>query len=339
MMGKDYYKVLGISNDASESEIKKAYRKMALKYHPDKNKSPGAEEKFKEIAEAYEVLIDPNKRKIYDLRGEQGLRNGADGGGSEDFNYMFHGDPRATFEAFFGNASPFSNFFGGGMDDEMLFDDGESFHPGGFGMFGNHSFHPHHMPQHVSEQRSFKRPLQQDPPIQRDLKVSLEDINRGCTKKMKITRKRLGHDGYSVREDKILTIDVKKGWKEGTKITFPREGDERSGTIPSDIVFTIKDLPHKDFKRDGSNIICNKKVTLREALTGVTTKIPRLEGPPLTLPCFDIIKPGAQKRLKGEGLPLPKQPNRRGDLIVQFDVEFPDYLTSSQKSGLRDCLP
>lgn len=100
-MGKDFYKILGIQKGANDDEIKKAYRKLALKYHPDKNKSASAEERFKEIAEAYEVLSDKKKRDIYDQYGEEGLHGGAPGGGSgesgQQFSYEFHGDPRATF--------------------------------------------------------------------------------------------------------------------------------------------------------------------------------------------------------------------------------------------------
>merc|ERR1712154_119401 len=114
-MGKDYYKVLGVAKGASDDEIKKAYRKMALKYHPDKNKSPGAEEKFKEIAEAYEVLSDPKKREIYDKFGEDGLKQGSGcGGGAQEpgfSSYSFHGDLHETFRMFFGDENPFANFF------------------------------------------------------------------------------------------------------------------------------------------------------------------------------------------------------------------------------------
>ena len=119
-MGKDYYSILGISRSATEDEIKKAYRKLALKYHPDKNKSPEAEEKFKLIAEAYEVLSDKKKRDIYDQFGEEGLQGGGggssgnsgfSGGSGPHFTYTFHGDPRATFQQFFGTDNPFEMFF------------------------------------------------------------------------------------------------------------------------------------------------------------------------------------------------------------------------------------
>lgn len=99
-MGKDFYKILGIQKGATDDEIKKAYRKLALKFHPDKNKTAGAEERFKEIAEAYEVLSDKKKRDVYDQYGEEGLHGGGGGAGPDggpQFTYEFHGDPRATF--------------------------------------------------------------------------------------------------------------------------------------------------------------------------------------------------------------------------------------------------
>jgi len=112
-MAKDYYKILGISKNATDAEIKQAYKKMALKYHPDKNKSPQAEEKFKEIAEAYEVLTDKEKRKMYDMCGDEGLKSGGGFGmpGGTQFQYSYTGDPRATFAQFFGSSNPFEAFF------------------------------------------------------------------------------------------------------------------------------------------------------------------------------------------------------------------------------------
>lgn len=113
-MGKDYYKTLGIPKGSTDEDIKKAYRKLALKFHPDKNKSPGAEEKFKEVAEAYEVLSDKKKRELYDKYGEDGLKGRASNGttnSSQNFTYEFHGDPRATFAQFFGSSNPFASFF------------------------------------------------------------------------------------------------------------------------------------------------------------------------------------------------------------------------------------
>uniref|UniRef100_A0A7N5ZZW9 J domain-containing protein n=1 Tax=Anabas testudineus TaxID=64144 RepID=A0A7N5ZZW9_ANATE len=289
-MGKDYYKTLGIPKGSNEEEIKKAYRRMALRFHPDKNKDANAEEKFKEIAEAYEVLSDPKKRAVYDQLGEEGLKTGGSSSsgapGSSTYHYTFHGDPHATFASFFGGSNPFDMFFGSNR---------------------GHS-------------REGRRRRGQDPPVVHELKVSLEEIFHGCTKRMKITRRRLNPDGRSMRtEDKILNITPEN--------------------IPADIAFVLKDKGHTHFKRDGSNIIYNCKISLKEALCGCTVSIPTLENRIISLPCHDIIKPGTVKRLRGEGLPFPKNPSQRGDLIVEFSVRFPDRIPPQSREIIRQHLP
>lgn len=163
------------------------------------------------------------------------------------------------FAEFFGGRNPFDTFFvQRNGDDEMDVDDPFS----SFQSFGNIGF---------SRGRSGHENMRkkQDPPISHDLRVSLEEIYTGCTKKMKISHKRLNPDGKSTRnEDKILTIEVKRGWKEGTKITFPKEGDQTPNNIPADIVFVLKDKPHSIFRRDGSDIIYPAKISLREVSGG-----------------------------------------------------------------------
>ncbi|OWF41399.1 dnaJ homolog subfamily B member 4-like [Mizuhopecten yessoensis] len=348
-MGKDFYKILGVTKASTDDEIKKGYRKMALKYHPDKNKSPGAEEKFKEIAEAYDVLSDKKKREIYDKYGEDGLKNGGPSGGGGHpgpgtYSYSFQGNPHETFRMFFGTDNPFDNFFhsgfgGQGMGGPRQYQFG---HPGQEDMdidddpfgFGGQGMHGHHMGPHV---RGRKR---QDPPVVKDLPVSLEDIHRGTTKKLKITRRVLNPDGKTTRiEDKILTIDVKPGWKAGTKITFPKEGDQSPNSVPADVVFVIKDKPHTQFAREGSDITYKAKIPLRDSLCGTTVQVPTIDGRKIPLRLTDVVKPNSLKRIQGEGLPLPKQPNKRGDLIVQFDVTFPNHISSTAKEILSDCLP
>lgn len=269
-MGKDFYKVLGLSRSATEDDIKKAYRKMALKFHPDKNKDAGAEEKFKEIAEAYEVLSDKKKKDIYDKFGEEGLKgnvggNSGGGGGGQPFHYSYHGDPRATFEAFFGGVDPFAHFFSSGVGG------GRTSSSRLFANFGNDFmetddlFAGHGLGRSRSFAGSSPRMRKQDDPITYDLQVSLEDIFRGSTKKMKISRQVLNPDGRTTRsEEKVLTINIKAGWKAGTKVTFPREGDQKPNTIPADIMFVIKDKPHPFFKRDGSDLRYTVKLGLRE---------------------------------------------------------------------------
>ena len=352
-MGKDYYKILGVSKGASEDELKKAYRKMALKYHPDKNKSPGAEEKFKEIAEAYDVLSDPKKREIFDKFGEEGLKGGVPGGGSGGggfsggqggtYHYTFSGDPHETFRMFFGDENPFGGFFGssggghpGGMfhftssggDDHMDIDDDPFAH---FGRGPSTSFGG-------MGRQGIRR--KQDPAVVKDLQVSLEEVLNGTTKRLKITRKVLNPDGRSTRvEDKILTIDVKPGWKSGTKITFPKEGDQTPNNIPADIVFVIKDKPHPTFVRDGQDVRYKARISLRDALCGTTVNIPTLGGRKIPLNLTEVVRPGSARRIQGEGLPFAKQPSKRGDLIIEFDIKFPDRIPPGAKDILKDCIP
>nr|XP_061804005.1 dnaJ homolog subfamily B member 5-like isoform X6 [Nerophis lumbriciformis] len=348
-MGKDYYKTLGIPKGSNEEEIKKAYRRMALRFHPDKNTEANAEEKFKEIAEAYEVLGDPKKRLVYDQLGEEGKRGVSSSGapGTSTHHYTFHGDPHATFASFFGGSNPFDMFFGHSNDGEQETDLDEDDHFAHFGrQFSFAGGVKNGFPGEGRRRRGGPSDCpggarkQQDPPVVHELKVSLEEIFHGCTKRMKITRRRLNPDGRSLRtEDKILNIVIKKGWKEGTKITFPKEGDQTPENIPADIAFVLKDKGHAHFKRDGSNIIYNCKISLKEALCGCTVSIPTLEKRLISLPCHDIIKPGTVKRLRGEGLPFPKNPLQRGDLIVEFSVRFPDRIPPQSKEIIRLHLP
>ncbi|RZC37254.1 DnaJ and/or CTDII domain containing protein [Asbolus verrucosus] len=309
-MGRDYYKILGISKDAPDDEIKKAYRKLALKYHPDKNKSPEAEEKFKEVAEAYEVLSDKKKRDVYDAYGEDGLKGGVLGGGPSTFTYTFHGDPRATFAQFFGGADPFQGFFD--------FDEGND----PFSIFGGMTAR------------------QQDPPVEYDLNISLENIYKGCTKKMKVARNVTSAHGHRRREEKVLTINVKPGWKAGTKITFCKEGDVEPNKVPADIVFIIRDKAHPVFKREGSDIRYTAGISLKQALCGGVVNVPTLNEKSVRLDhTSEIIKPNTIKRIPGQGLPYPKEPSRRGDIVVDFNIKFPNKLSQQVKNFLIDRLP
>ncbi|XP_076018182.1 dnaJ homolog subfamily B member 5 [Genypterus blacodes] len=328
--GKDFYKVLGVSADSNEDEIKKAYRKMALKFHPDKNSDADAEDKFKEIAEAYEILTDPKKRSIYDQFGEEGLKNGMSVAGQGSvYRNNFQGDAHATFSSFFHGSDHFDIFFGNDGDgEEELFNPFRRFpfsHVGGFAG-----------PE--AGLRKGERHLQAEAVVH-DLLVTLDEVLHGCTKHVKITRSRVNPDGRSLRsEDKVLNVVVNKGWKAGTKITFPREGDETPNNTPADITFVLRDDEHPKYKRDGANIVYTAKITLKEALCGCTVNVPTLDNRMMPLPCSDVIKPGALRRLRGEGLPLAKSPSQRGDLVVEFQVLFPDRIPPQSREIIKHSL-
>lgn len=178
-----------------------------------------------------------------------------------------------------------------------------------------------------------------DATIEKEIFVSLEDIAKGVEKKMKISRRVLDEVGNSRSEEKVLTIKVKPGWKSGTKVTFAKEGDQSPGKIPADIAFIIRDKTHNTFTRDGSNIVYTCKMSLRDALCGTVIQVPTLEGKTIGLDMsHEVIKPKTVKTLQGYGLPMPKQANRKGDLIVKFDIQFPDRLSQTSKDVLFDVL-
>ncbi|KAL8130053.1 hypothetical protein V2J09_019208 [Rumex salicifolius] len=345
-MGVDYYKVLGVDKNASDDDLKKAYRKLAMKWHPDKNPNnkKDAEAKFKQISEAYDVLSDPQKRAVFDQYGEEGLKGGvpppgAGGPGGGGTTYFSTGDipasfrfnPRSAddiFAEFFGSSSPFGGMGGGlgGMrgnrfSSSMFGDDiFPSFGEGG-GSGGMH---------HAG--------LRKAPPIENKLPCSLEDLYKGTTKKMKISREIADTSGRTTTVEEIITIDIKPGWKKGTKITFPEKGNEHPGVTPADLVFIIDEKPHKLFTRDGNDLVYTQKISLAEALTGYTVNLPTLDGRTLTIPINSVISPGYEEVVPREGMPIPKDPSRKGNLKIKFDIKFPTRLTTEQKSGIKKLL-
>lgn len=138
--------------------------------------------------------------------------------------------------------------------------------------------------------------------------------------------------------EEILTIEIKPGWKKGTKITFPEKGNEQPGIIPSDLVFIIDEKPHSVFKRDGNDLIVTQKISLVEALTGCTAQVTTLDGRNLTIPINSIVGPTYEEVVKGEGMPIPKEPGKKGNLRVKFNIKFPSRLTPEQKTGIKRLL-
>ncbi|XP_021744924.1 dnaJ homolog subfamily B member 1-like [Chenopodium quinoa] len=346
-MGVDYYKVLQVDRSAKDDDLKKAYRKLAMKWHPDKNPNnkKDAEAKFKQISEAYDVLSDPQKRAVYDQYGEEGLKGnvpppgssgfpgGSDGGsGYSSFRFNTR-SPDDIFSEFFGFSSPFgvgdmggsrggvggSSAFGRGGFEDIF-----SQFSRGAGGGGEPSGMPS-MPRKAAA-------------IERTLQCSLEDLYKGTTKKMKISRDVVDYSGRPSTLEEILTIEIKPGWKKGTKITFPEKGNEQRNVIPSDLIFIIDEKPHSVYKRDGNDLVITQKISLVEALTGFNAQITTLDGRTLTVPINSVISPSYEEVVKGEGMPIPKEPSKRGNLRIKFNIKFPTRLTSEQKTGIKRLL-
>ncbi|CAK9231702.1 unnamed protein product [Sphagnum troendelagicum] len=345
-MGVDYYNVLKLGKGASDDDLKKAYRKLAMKWHPDKNPTnkKAAEAKFKEVAEAYEVLSDPQKRSVYDKYGEEGLKGNIPApnfnGGTQGFTNSGSAtnstrfNPRNAedvFAEFFGASSPFPGM--GGMGSINGRSRNSPFVDGMYGGFSDtqNSFHSFGGQQKPDGHRKAA-------PVENKLQCTLEELYKGSTRKMKISRNVTDTSGKTMVLNEILTIDVKPGWKKGTKITFPQKGNEQPGMVAADLVFVIDEQPHSKFKRDGNDLVVVQKLTLADALTGCTISLTTLDGRSLSVSIADIIQPGYEKVLPKEGMPIAKEPGKRGNLRIKFDIKFPTRLSNEQKSGIRKLL-
>jgi DnaJ family protein B protein 4 len=341
---------LGVSKNATEDEIKKAYKKQALKWHPDRNRTnkEHAEAKFKELAEAYEVLSDKQKKEIYDMYGEEGLKGGpppqGGEGGMPGFTSFrtgpgggasFHfspSDAEDIFSQFFGGRNPFASFGGGGRSRGGrgmggMFEEEEDTEGGFFPGMGG-------MPRGGGGMRK-----RRNQPIVREFACTLEELFTGTTKKMKITKTLVDASGQTIPTEKILTINVKPGWKEGTKITFEKEGDERPGEEPADIIFVLKEKPHHQFKRVGNDLHYNTTISLKQALVGAPVEVPTIEGKKLRITPNEVVQPNSKQTIPGQGMPLPKNPSQRGNLVINFNVTFPSRLTEEQKRAISAALP
>ncbi|KAI0288793.1 hypothetical protein BC826DRAFT_1092918 [Russula brevipes] len=380
-MGIDYYKLLGVGRDASEDDIKKAYKKMALKWHPDRNAgSEEASQKFKQISEAFEVLGDKQKRTVYDQFGEEGLKTGGrspgagagpspftgfsnfpggssfPGGGGTTFTFTSSGfpgdgggfspsDPMKVFQTMFGLGGLGGRGMGG-MRGPSLFDEDDDM--GGSSPFSAFRATSGRMPGGMDDgggmrftQSSSQAPPKSEAPneITRPLKLSLEDLYSGTTKHLKVSRRKL--DGST--EERVLEIAVQPGWKQGTKIRFPRAGNETAGGSSPDLVFIVEDKPHPRFTRSGDDLIAKIEVPLVEALTnesGAKKQLEHLDGRRLqVLVPPGVVKPGQETRITGEGMAIRKKGAAgKGDLLLRWDVKFPDRLTPAQKEGVKRVL-
>lgn len=358
---RDYYEILGVGKTATDDELKKAYRKLALKYHPDRNPDDKeAEEKFKEAAEAYEILSNKDKRARYDQFGHAGVDGQGFGGGAQGMNMD---DIFSMFGDIFGGR-------GGGF--------------GGFSGFGGFG----------QERSRGGRRVNKGSSLRIKVKISLEDIEKGVEKKIKVNkfvtckdchgsgakagsesatcsqcngsgyitqvqRTILGnmqtqsvcptcggegkiikdkcpscHGDGIVKSEEVLTINIPAGVADGMQISFSGLGNAgaRNG-VNGDLIVSIEELPHENFERDGNNICHQTYITVSEAILGTTIEVPTLGGSAK----FKIeqgMTSGKVYRLRGKGLP-DVNGYGRGDLLVRVDVWIPKNYSKEEKKILE----
>jgi curved DNA-binding protein len=299
----DYYKLLGVDKNASESEMKKAYRKMAMKYHPDRTKGDkAAEEMFKKVSEAYAVLSDKEKRKQYDTFGASGFRQKYT---QEDIFRGFNfGD---IFKEFGFGDSHFSNIFmGGGRGRRFSY----SFDGAPFGAYSSA-----HRAQEKGSDLVYELPL------------TLQEVLHGTSKTIAIEQG---------GEHKKININIPKGMLGGKKLRLAGKGQPGAfGGPPGDLYIQAKVLSDPIFGHVGQDLYIDREIKLTEALMGSEIEIPTLDGKKLSLKIPAKTQHNTKMRLKGYG--LPKMPEgQRGDLYARILVKLPKRLNAKQKALIKD---
>ena len=266
MKYQDYYQILGVSRDAETSDIKKAYRKLARKYHPDVNQDAGAEDKFKQVNEAYEVLKDTDKRQAYDRFGSD-WKHGQ----------QFEGAGAGGFGGAHAAGGDFSDFF------ESIF--GGGFQQGGASPFGHGHGHGRHAPPRRGADLALK------------LDITLEEAHNGGAKTIQFA----GHSGSS--EMKKLKINIPRGVRTGQKIRLAGQGQAApAGGQSGDLMLEMNVLPHRLFRLDDRDVILRLPLAPWEAAAGCTLKVPTLSGS-VELKIKPGMQSGQKMRLKGKGMP------------------------------------
>ena len=320
-MSKDYYQVLGLSKKASTDEIKKTYRKLAMQYHPDRNKGRQAEEKFKEISEAYAVLSDAKKRQQYDSFGESGFHQRYS---QED---IFRGsDLNEIFKEFgFGSGDMFSRIFGGARGTGGF----KTYYTGSGGGGGGGGFGFEDLFKGAAGAQGGFR---QNPPVKGqdllyELPLTLEEVMEGGSKVISYRRR----DGSSER----VSVKIPAGIEEGKKLRVSGKGESSSnGGPPGDLYIKIKVGSHTVFERSGKDLILRQEIPFSLATLGGSISIPTLTGRTVKLKIPAGTASHTRLRLKGHGLPSMGS-GGRGDQYVQVFISVPRKLKRDQKKLIQ----
>lgn len=342
---RDFYKILGVSRDVNTRQLKKAYRKLSLQYHPDKQinlsdeEAKAANQKFMEIAEAYEVLSDKEKRRTYDVSGEEGLKKSS--------QQQQRPDPFSMFRRFGGQQQQgpkrrpdvriplrvsVRDLYNGATKrfvyDKMVV----CRHCRGSGAESPGDIHK----CSACQGRGHTVRRQRMGPFVQQVQVP---CNR-CGGKGRTVGKQC-HRCHGAKVEQGSTeheLVIERGAPDGTEIVFEHAADETPEEAAGHLVFVITTLPDEQFVRHGNDLHLAHTITLREALVGFSHEITHLDGHKVTLARSGVTKPDAVVELSEEGMPVHNFPTEKGKLRVTFTVEFPQELTPEQKEGFRKIL-
>ncbi|XP_075511464.1 dnaJ protein ERDJ3B-like [Primulina tabacum] len=320
---KSYYDILQVPKGASDEQIKRAYRKLALKYHPDKNQgNEEANKKFAEINNAYEVLSDGEKRGIYDRYGEEGLKQHAASGGRGGGGGMNIQDI-------------FSSFFGGGPteeDEKIVKGDDvivdldatlEDLYMGGT--------------MKVWRVKNVLKPAPGKRRCNCRNEVYHKQIGPGMFQQMTEQVCEQCPNVKYEREGDFITVDIEKGMQDGQEVLFYEDGEPIVDGEAGDLKFRIRTAPHDRFSREGNDLHTTVTITLVQALVGFEKTIKHLDEHLVDVSSKGITTPKEVRKFKGEGMPLHFS-NKKGDLYVKFEVLFPTSLTENQKTKIKEIL-
>lgn len=342
--GKNYYKVLGVSKRANEKEIKKAYRKLSRMYHPDKNQGDKeAQEKFVEVANAYESLSDKEKRRVYDTQGEDGLKEHIKrkaAGGGRGMN---------PFGQFFGFGGQQNNEEKRGADTTLnLRVTLQDLYLGGS--------HEVQIQNQVLCTQCRGSGARSDDDIKactacdgKGHTFFTQRLGPGFVQRMQRQCGKCGGKGRVVghvcnhcRGKKVVTgrrtldVPVERGMADGEKIEFENAADEWASQAAGHIIFKIQTLPHEVFRRDKNDLHITQEISLREALVGFEKHFVHLDGRHIPLKSSSVTQPGYVQLIKGEGMPQHGYSSQKGDLHVKYVISFPSQLSEAQKKGFKN---
>ena len=326
----DYYETLELDRKATQEDIKEAYRNLSLRFNPKRATQSNQtfyNYKFHKIAEAYTVLSDPYKKGIYDNYGREALYNGiTDSDGNFFGGFKYTGNAQEIFEKYMKETNPFSLL----NEYEDRRDQLNSIFGSAFGGLN----HPKEDPL---------------PNILISLPCTLEELYNGCIKTITYTKNTLNYDTRTTSlKETNMKVEILPGYGKDTKLTYKLKGNEAPGRRNSDLIVEIKEIVHQTFKRVNKNdLLYMHKISLKDALNSCPVIFNHLDGRMLNIAMDEIISPDTCKEVKGEGMPIINDEypiesialdNKKGNLYIKFDIQFPDYINEKKKQRIISLL-